>query len=170
MRPLYYRFRRNRQRGAPTRVTASAPAPPSRSGGVLARSDDDRCPSPRMLAAAAHLRIGDIDVDQIAHLTGVPTALVDLMKNTTAAGAIRPAAITNALDRRAAQSIHRSHRRRLRHRRRLLLGAALLSVAAIECSLLALAGHQPVVGQLGGVAALLALLGCHLAGRPRRRR
>lgn len=149
MRPLYHRYRRRAEAPA-DRDTDDRREPPTawacRFAQTAPRAEDgspgsdDRSPSPRVREAAARLRTGERDPGRIADLTGVPAALVELMRDVSAAGASPPS-------------------------RRPVVTAAVLSAGAIGCSLGALSDGQMMVAQLGAVAAILPLLVAQLGRR-----
>lgn len=175
MRPLYYRFRR-RPGGRGDRGTTSRREPPAVSAPQFllpgARADghrvgaDERFPSRCIEEAAPRLRRGETDTGRIADLTGVPAALVELMRDTTAAEPSPPPSLGDTPSRHLAACSRRGTSRRL------LVTVTLLSASAIGCSVVTLATGRPLIGQLGAVAAVLALLeawlGCGPAGRQRR--
>lgn len=117
-----------------------------------------------MEEAAARLRTGESDVGRIADLTGVPAALVELMKDAAAAEA-GPSSARG--DGSGTCSAPRGGRRAIRG---LLMTAIVLSACAVGCTLTAVVTGSLVIGRLGALAAVMALLCCGHAGRMPRRR
>lgn len=172
MRPQYYWFRRRvggrGYQGArgrcqpPTAVSAPRFPPPA------AQADDHPLGSggcflsSRIEEAAARLHSGETHIGRIADLTGVPAALVEMMRDTTAAEASSPVARGGAPSRPAARGRGKTSMRRL-------MTVALLGASAFGCSMAAFITGRPVIAQLGAAASLLALLVAHRTCRLARR-
>lgn len=116
--------------------------------------------------AAARLVSGESDTGRIADPTGVPAALVEMMRDTIAAEAGPPPPRGGAPNRPAPLGQRETSMRRL-------MTVALFRVSAIGCGMAALITGRLMIGQLGAAASLLALLlvqrSCRLAGRQLRR-
>lgn len=167
MRPLYYLLlRHSRRRRLPPAQTiggssrsfegAGKVGLPPRPGG--AEPDDDQRPSYRMLLASALIRRGE-DTGRVAAATGVPPALVDLLREHAAP--LSPTSGGRPRSRKPRIAARPARRSRLY----LLLTAQVAAVAAITLSGIALRGGQSGVGLAGALLAALAIALCSRATR-----
>jgi hypothetical protein len=115
-----------------------------------------------MLLASALIRRGE-DTGRIAVATGVPPALVDLLREH--AGPVSP----TTGGRPRSRDLRDAARRARRSRIRLLLTAQAAAITAITLSVIALRGGQSGVGLGGALLAALAITLCSVAARPTHR-
>jgi hypothetical protein len=119
----------------------------------------DQRGSRRTMLAAAMLRRGD-DIDQIAQVTGVPRALIELIRDELDKGETERGELHDRVDPRLGKRLRRRWRRSPQARQ-LITMTVIVEFAAsanIVASITALIQHSVNLGVLTGVVALALIL------------
>jgi hypothetical protein len=119
----------------------------------------DQRGSRRIILAVGMLRRGD-DIDQIAHVAGLPRLLIELIRDELEKDEPEGADLRNRVDHRFDERL-RGLRRRSRQARQVAIVTAIIELAAfanIAAAITALIRHSVDIGVVTGVMALALML------------